>query len=88
MNILCFLLLLAVMILLLWRRYMKGRHRDMTLALVWFLLTVAALLLSQGIFAGGAVQMLFMFYLLFSGCLRFVFYVRQCPGNTEESNRM
>ena len=57
MNILCFLLLLAVMILL--RRYMKGRHRDMTLALVWFLLTVAALLLSQGIFAGGAVQMLF-----------------------------
>lgn len=36
MNILCFLLLLAVMILLLWRRYMKGRHRDMTLALVWF----------------------------------------------------
>ena len=55
MNILCFLLLLAVMILLLWRRYMKGRHRDMTLALVWFLLTVAALLLSQGSFAGGAV---------------------------------
>lgn len=73
MNILCFLLLLAVMILLLWRRYMKSRHRDMTLALVWFLLTVAALLLSQGIFAGGAVQMLFYvlsaLFGLFTVCL-------------------
>lgn len=73
MNILCFLLLLAVMILLLWRRYMKDRHRDMTLALVWFLLTVAALLLSQGIFAGGAVQMLFYvlsaLFGLFTVCL-------------------
>ena len=68
MNILCFLLLLAVMILLLWRR-----HRDMTLALVWFLLTVAALLLSQGSFAGGAVQMLFYvlsaLFGLFTVCL-------------------
>lgn len=73
MNILCFLLLLAVMILLLWRRYMKGRHRDMTLALVWFLLTVAALLLSQGSFAGDAVQMLFYvlsaLFGLFTVCL-------------------
>lgn len=44
-------------------------------------------------FSGGALPVVpcrccFMFYLLFSGCLRFVFYVRQCPGNTEESNRM
>ena len=73
MNILCFLLLLAVMILLLWRRYMKGRHTEMTVPLGWFLLTVAALLLSQGIFAGGAVQMLFYvlsaLFGLFTVCL-------------------
>lgn len=53
--------------------YMKGRHRDMTLALVWFLLTVAALLLSQGSFAGDAVQMLFYvlsaLFGLFTVCL-------------------
>ena len=36
----------------------------------------------------GLCRCCFMFYLLFSGCLRFVFYVRQCPGNTEESNRV
>ena len=48
-------------------------YEDMTLALVWFLLTVAALLLSQGSFAGGAVQMLFYvlsaLFGLFTVCL-------------------